>query len=125
MLYEVITLTPFLALSQEYGRFDFHASSGIQINTDDKDRSRIRYSGGVAVQLIEQLALLVDVIGSSSLQTVQLSRTVKDSITRITSYNVCYTKLLRSLSFSDSTILSTSFRPRSTGSISSLDDFVS
>ena len=89
------TLTPFLALSQEYDRFDFHASGGIQINTDDTDRSLIRYGGGVTVKIIEQIALLVDVIGSSSLQTVQLSRTVKDSITEGEFPNITITEVTR------------------------------
>ncbi|HJY82497.1 MAG TPA: transporter [Candidatus Binatia bacterium] len=67
------TLTPFVALSQEYGRFDLHASSGIEINFEDSDRSRVRYGGGVTVQLIERLAIVADVIGSSNLQTDRIS----------------------------------------------------
>ena len=92
------TLTPFLALAQEYGRFDFHANGGIQINTDDTDRSRIRYAGGVTVKLIEQVALLVDVIGSSSLKTVKLSRTVNDSITEGDFPNITITEVPRTVS---------------------------
>jgi hypothetical protein len=60
---------PFLAASQEYGRFDLHAQTGIEFNFDDSDRNRIRYAGGIAVDLIEQLALTLDLIGSSSLKT--------------------------------------------------------
>jgi len=67
------TLTTFFTLSQEYGRFHTHVSSGIEYNVDDSDRSRVRYAGGLTFQVIEQLALLVDVIGSSSLKTDRIS----------------------------------------------------
>lgn len=70
------TLTPFLALSQEYGRLDVHASTGIEINFDDSDRSRVRYAGGVTLRVVERLALLVDVIGSSNLTTDRIGVTV-------------------------------------------------
>jgi hypothetical protein len=59
---------PFLAASGEYGRFDLHAQTGVEFNFDDSDRNRIRYAGGVAVDLIEQFALTLDLIGSSSLK---------------------------------------------------------
>jgi hypothetical protein len=75
------TLTPFLALSQEYGPVEAHANGGIQINFDDSDRSRLRYAGGVTLRLIEEVALLVDIIGSSNLQSDRVSRLVTDSIT--------------------------------------------
>ena len=66
-------LEPFFALEREYQRFDFHLSSGIEINFDDSDRSRVRYAGGVSIDIIEQFALLVDVIGSSSLKTDRIT----------------------------------------------------
>src|SRR4029453_17613803 len=75
------TLTPFLALSQEYGPIEGHANGGIQINFDDSDRSRVRYAGGITLKLIEEIALLVDVIGSSNLQSDRISRSVTDFIT--------------------------------------------
>jgi len=75
------TLTPFLALSQEYGPIEGHANGGIQINFDDSDRSRVRYAGGVTLKLIEKIALLVDVIGSSNLQSDRISRPVTDFLT--------------------------------------------
>jgi outer membrane putative beta-barrel porin/alpha-amylase len=40
-------VTPFLAASQEYGRFDFHLQVGVDINADDTERSRVRYGAGV------------------------------------------------------------------------------
>jgi hypothetical protein len=76
------TLTPFLTLSQEYGRLDMHASSGIEINFDDSDRSRVRYAAGVTLQLVERLALMVDVIGSSNLTTDRVSVTVPQFVNR-------------------------------------------
>ena len=74
------TLTPFFSLAQEYGRFDFHASSGVEFNFDDSHRSRIRYAGGVTLTLIEQLALLVDVVGSSGLKQDRISQRVKQFV---------------------------------------------
>ena len=75
-----LTLTPFFSLAQEYGRFDFHASSGVEYNFDDSDRSRIRYAGGVTLTLIEQLALLVDVVGSSGLKQDRISQRVNQFV---------------------------------------------
>lgn len=70
------TLTPFLSAAFEHGRLNLHATSGIEYNFDDSDRSRIRYGAGVALQLIEQIAFLVDVIGSSNLLTDRTGVTV-------------------------------------------------
>jgi hypothetical protein len=67
------TLAPFFALAQEYGRFDIHASVGIEINTEDLDSSRARYAGGVAYQVFEPLALMVDLIGSSGLASDKIT----------------------------------------------------
>lgn len=66
-------LEPFLALSQEYGRFDLHLQTGFDFNFDDSDRNRFRYAGGVEVDLLEQLGLTVDIIGSSSLKKDQVT----------------------------------------------------
>lgn len=74
------TVTPFFSLAQEYGRFDFHASSGVEFNFDDSDRSRVRYAGGVTLQLIEQIALLVDVVGSSGLKQDRISQRVRQFV---------------------------------------------
>jgi hypothetical protein len=76
------TLTPFFSLAQEYGRFDFHASSGVEFNFDDSDRNRIRYGGGVTFQLLENVALLVDVVGSSGLKKDRISQTVPTFVNR-------------------------------------------
>ncbi len=74
------TLTPFFSLAQEYGRFDFHASSGVEFNFDDSDRSRVRYAGGVTLTLIEQLAVLADVVGSSGLKRDRISQRVNQFV---------------------------------------------
>jgi len=70
------TLMPFWAFAKEYGRFDFHVSSGIEFDFDDSDRNRIRYGGGVTLQLIENVAFLVDIVGSSGLKKDRISQTV-------------------------------------------------
>jgi hypothetical protein len=70
------TLMPFFALASEFGRINLHASSGIEVNFDDSDRSRIRYAGGGTLQIVERLVLFVDVIGSSNLTTDRISVTV-------------------------------------------------
>ncbi|MGH7963456.1 MAG: transporter, partial [Candidatus Binatia bacterium] len=74
------TLTPFLALSQEYGPLDFHANGGIDVNFDDSDRSRVRYAAGITVQVIKQLALVMGVIGSSNLTTDRISVKVRQFV---------------------------------------------
>lgn len=68
-----VVLTPYLALSQEWGRFDFHFQGGFDINADDTERSRARYGIGVTTQLVDRLAFLIDIIGSSSLAEQDLS----------------------------------------------------
>ena len=70
------TLLPFFSIATEFDRIHVHASSGIEVNFDDSDRSRVRYAGGVTLQIIEQLALFIDVIGSSNLTTDRISVTV-------------------------------------------------
>ena len=68
-----VVLTPYLTLSQEWSRFDFHFQAGFDINADDTERSRARYGIGLTTQLIERLAFLIDVIGSSNLSEPEIS----------------------------------------------------
>jgi hypothetical protein len=70
------TLTSFVTLSKEYGRLDVHASGGIELNWDDSDRSRVRYAVGTTLPVLERVAFLVDVIGSSSLKSDRVSVSV-------------------------------------------------
>jgi hypothetical protein len=71
-----VVVTPYVTLSQEWSRFDFHFQGGFDINADDTERSRARYGIGLTTQLIERLAFLIDVIGSSNLSSQDISVTV-------------------------------------------------
>ena len=71
-----VVLTPYLALSQEWSRFDFHFQAGFDINADDTERSRARYGIGLTTQLVERVAFLIDIIGSSNLTEQDISVTV-------------------------------------------------
>jgi hypothetical protein len=53
-----------------------HGSRGIEFNFDDSDRSRVRYAAGVTLRILEQVALLADVIGNSNLKTDRIGVTV-------------------------------------------------
>ena len=71
-----VVLTPYLALSQEWSRFDFHFQAGFDINADDTELSRARYGIGLTTQLVERVAFLIDIIGSSNLTEQDISVTV-------------------------------------------------
>jgi hypothetical protein len=71
-----VVVTPYVTLSQEWSRFDFHFQGGFDINADDTERSRARYGIGLTTQLVERLAFLIDVIGSSNLTEQDISVTV-------------------------------------------------
>jgi hypothetical protein len=71
-----VILTPYLALSQEWGRFDFHFQAGFDVNADDTERSRARYGIGLTTQLVERVAFLIDIIGSSNLTEQDISVTI-------------------------------------------------
>ena len=61
------TITPSLVAATQLGAgFSMYGNVGFEVNADDPERNRARYALGVAYQVIEQLALLTDVIGSSS-----------------------------------------------------------
>ena len=60
------TVLPGVIASRTLGRWDLHASVGIEANADDLERSRARYGVGLSLQPWERLALLLDVLGSSS-----------------------------------------------------------
>ena len=66
-------VSPFFGASYEYDRFHLHMSGGIDINSENLDRSRARYGLGASYHVIEELALIVDIIGSSQLATDKLS----------------------------------------------------
>ena len=70
------TITPFLAGNHPFGPHDVHASFGIELDVEDHSRSRARYSVGATVQIIERLALVVDLLGNSGLSNQDVSRSV-------------------------------------------------
>jgi hypothetical protein len=61
-----VTMIPALVASRHFGRLGIHGVGGFEVNGDDFERNRAHYGIGLAFQAIEQLALLVDVFGSSS-----------------------------------------------------------
>jgi hypothetical protein len=71
-----VVLTPFLSFAHSHEWLELHGSTGIQINFEDSDRSRLRYGGGVAFQVAEPVAILVDVVGSSNLVVDRIGVTV-------------------------------------------------
>jgi hypothetical protein len=60
------TLLGGLVVSRAIGSHDVHGSLGVELDADDPERSRARYAVGVSVQPWERLALLGDLLGSSS-----------------------------------------------------------
>ena len=67
------TVTPFLAVSQDVGMFNLHGSGGFEVHTDNTDRTRARYGVGATAELMKSVALTVDIIGSSNLQSEEIS----------------------------------------------------
>ncbi len=71
------TVTPYLSFSQElFDMIDLHASTGVEFNTGNDGRDRIRYAGGATFQVIPEFALITDFIGSSNIRTNQASVSV-------------------------------------------------
>ena len=60
------TVFPALIASRTFGTHDVHGTLGIEANADDLERTRARYAVGTSLQPCEWLALLVDLLGSSS-----------------------------------------------------------
>lgn len=59
------TVTPLLIASVPLGPHSIHASMGAEMNADSVDRSRARYTLGGTLRIVEQVAFLVDFLGSS------------------------------------------------------------
>ncbi len=68
------TLTPFATAATDVSSLNFHASTGFEVDPEETSRSRVRYAGGVAWQVVERAALIVDVVGSSNLtdETIEI-----------------------------------------------------
>src|SRR5262249_46843183 len=63
------TITPTLIASRPFGRNDLHMNLGMEFDTMNGQRTRARYAIGTTMQPLARLALLVDVLGSSGLDT--------------------------------------------------------
>jgi hypothetical protein len=70
------TLEPFFVTARDFGPVNVHASTGFQIDPQTTDRTRVRYGGGVALQVHDRVALITDVIGSSNIVSQEESITV-------------------------------------------------
>jgi hypothetical protein len=61
-----VTVTPVAVISRALGTHEIHGQLGVEANADDLERSRARYGIGGTFQVIQQLGLFADLIGSSS-----------------------------------------------------------
>ena len=69
-------VAPFLIGSQVmYDRFEPHINLGIDFNANDVDRSSFVYVAGATLQVWQPLALMVDVIGRSEFNGLQVDKT--------------------------------------------------
>jgi hypothetical protein len=69
-----VILIPGVAATRFVGPHDIHVSVGVETNTDDLDRSRIRYAGGVTLRLLDPLTFIVDMLGSSGFASASFTR---------------------------------------------------
>src|SRR5207247_2071905 len=60
------TVQPLLILGRAFGPHEAHLTVGAELNADDLERTRARYALGTSLQPLEGLALVLDLIGSSS-----------------------------------------------------------
>lgn len=67
------TVTPYLSFSQEYGIIDLHATAGVEFNTGNDRRDRIRYAGGATFHVTPEFGLITDFIGTSNIRTNEVS----------------------------------------------------
>jgi hypothetical protein len=68
-----VTVTPAFVLSRSFGRYEAHASLGMEVNADDLDRTRGTYGAGMSVGVLEWLTGNLDVIGTSQISDEQLT----------------------------------------------------
>jgi hypothetical protein len=69
-------VTPALIVSQVmYDRLEPHVNLGIDFNADDVDRSSFAYVAGVTLQVWQPLVLMVDVIGRTEFNGLQVDET--------------------------------------------------
>jgi hypothetical protein len=61
------TITPSMVAAAALGAgVSVYGNFGFEVNADDAERNRARYAVGASYQVIEQLALLLDIVGSSA-----------------------------------------------------------
>ena len=85
------TVTPYLSFSQDYSIINLHATAGVEFNTGNTGRDRIRYAGGATFQVTPSFGLITDFIGTSNIRTNQVSVRVPQftgSNTTPSSYNI-------------------------------------
>jgi hypothetical protein len=61
-----VMLTPSVIASRAIGPHQVHAQLGVEVNSDDLERSRARYGVGGELQPLERFALVLEILGSSS-----------------------------------------------------------
>jgi hypothetical protein len=61
------TITPALIVSRPFGRNDIHMNLAMDVDTMDLAQTRARYAIGTTLQPLDQLAFLIDILGSSGL----------------------------------------------------------
>jgi hypothetical protein len=61
------TITPELIISRPIGRNDIHANLAMEFNTQNANGSRARYGIGATIQPLDNLAFVLDILGSSGL----------------------------------------------------------
>jgi hypothetical protein len=74
------------------GPHDFHLNAGIETNVEHVSQSRARYGAGVTWRILERLAILTDVIGSSGLADTEVKTTVTEVSNELVGINVIETK---------------------------------
>jgi hypothetical protein len=67
------TITPALIVSRPFGRNDVHMNLAMEFDTMNGDRTRARYGIGTTLQPLDQLAFLIDILGSSGLDNENFS----------------------------------------------------
>jgi hypothetical protein len=78
-----VTLQPEFIVSRSFGRQNVHANLGLEFNASNGQGSLARYGVGVTLQPLAWAALLVDVLGSSGLDSQTVSQQVDPSVTSV------------------------------------------
>jgi hypothetical protein len=70
------TLTPLFIASRTFGPVSTYINLGIEVDAAEVARTQARYGLGVAYQVIDQLALLVDLLGTSGFTSTTVNTNV-------------------------------------------------